>query len=179
MPPRRRDRVEDVHDRENLRHLKQRLDQRDQRMEQRDQRMYPGGDGDPEFDEEEEIVTDFNINDSGLQGSSFHEGAFDDCWSAAQSTGIEGRSSGIPVRINGSVTDTRVVRCVTDQLEGAIRLSYIYESCSVTRGGSPAVVDLGCRTWGNVERSGLLIVVMDIIGGGRGTPSLPAGTGKE
>ncbi|PKI69542.1 hypothetical protein CRG98_010070 [Punica granatum] len=35
MPPRRRDRVEDVHDRENLRHLEQRPDQ----MDQRDQRM--------------------------------------------------------------------------------------------------------------------------------------------
>ncbi|OWM66166.1 hypothetical protein CDL15_Pgr013383 [Punica granatum] len=34
MPPRRRDRVEDVHDRENLRYLEQRLDQLDQRMEQ-------------------------------------------------------------------------------------------------------------------------------------------------
>ncbi|OWM80313.1 hypothetical protein CDL15_Pgr019593 [Punica granatum] len=144
MPPRWRDRVEDVYDRENLRHLKQRLDQRDKReqmMEQRDQRMYrmmeqltqqiaallenqnrrnpnPNFDpdqeeieydsnskggmtlfseentsdeaffvaGDPKFDEEEEIVTDFNINDSGLQGSGFHEGAFDDCWSTARAT---------------------------------------------------------------------------------------------
>ncbi|PKI58301.1 hypothetical protein CRG98_021307 [Punica granatum] len=33
MSPRRRDRVEDVHDRENLRHLEQRLDQMDQRMD--------------------------------------------------------------------------------------------------------------------------------------------------
>ncbi|OWM83579.1 hypothetical protein CDL15_Pgr004008 [Punica granatum] len=49
------------------------------------------GGGDPEFDEEEEIVTDFNINDSGLQGSGFHKGAFDDCWSAARATvGITG-----------------------------------------------------------------------------------------
>ncbi|PKI62817.1 hypothetical protein CRG98_016768 [Punica granatum] len=39
MPPRRRDRMEDVYDRENLRHMEQRLDQLDQRMEQRDQRM--------------------------------------------------------------------------------------------------------------------------------------------
>ncbi|PKI65926.1 hypothetical protein CRG98_013675 [Punica granatum] len=33
MPPRRRDRVEDVHDHEDLRHLEQRLDQRDQMMD--------------------------------------------------------------------------------------------------------------------------------------------------
>ncbi|PKI56915.1 hypothetical protein CRG98_022688 [Punica granatum] len=39
MPPRRRDRVEDVHDCENLRYLEQRLDQLDQRMEQRIDRM--------------------------------------------------------------------------------------------------------------------------------------------
>ncbi|OWM78557.1 hypothetical protein CDL15_Pgr016281 [Punica granatum] len=42
MPLRRRDRVEDVHDRENLRYLEQRLDQLDQldqRMEQRMDRM--------------------------------------------------------------------------------------------------------------------------------------------
>ncbi|PKI51127.1 hypothetical protein CRG98_028484 [Punica granatum] len=39
MPPRRRDRVEDVYDRDNLRHLEQRLDQLDQRNQQRDQRL--------------------------------------------------------------------------------------------------------------------------------------------
>ncbi|PKI31907.1 hypothetical protein CRG98_047702, partial [Punica granatum] len=39
MPPRRRDRVEDVYDRDNLRHLEQRLDQQDQRNQQRDQRL--------------------------------------------------------------------------------------------------------------------------------------------
>ncbi|OWM63650.1 hypothetical protein CDL15_Pgr008193 [Punica granatum] len=39
MLPRRRDRVEDVHDRENLRYLEQRLDQLDQRIEQRMDRM--------------------------------------------------------------------------------------------------------------------------------------------
>ncbi|PKI44058.1 hypothetical protein CRG98_035545 [Punica granatum] len=39
MLPRRRDRVEDVHNRENLRHLEQRLDQLDQRDQQRDQRL--------------------------------------------------------------------------------------------------------------------------------------------
>ncbi|PKI76867.1 hypothetical protein CRG98_002853 [Punica granatum] len=42
MPPRRRDRVEDVYDRKNLRYLEQRLDQLDQldqRMEQRMDRM--------------------------------------------------------------------------------------------------------------------------------------------
>ncbi|PKI37044.1 hypothetical protein CRG98_042577 [Punica granatum] len=61
MPPRRRDRVEDVHDRENLRHLEQRLDQLDQRMEQRDQRMDPRGDGEPKFDDEEETVTGIGI----------------------------------------------------------------------------------------------------------------------
>ncbi|PKI59547.1 hypothetical protein CRG98_020075 [Punica granatum] len=56
MPSKRRDRVEDVHDRENLRHLGQMMDRRDQRMDQRDQRM-DRGNGEPEFDEEEEIVT--------------------------------------------------------------------------------------------------------------------------
>ncbi|OWM67605.1 hypothetical protein CDL15_Pgr024690 [Punica granatum] len=79
MPPRRRDRVEDVHDRENLRHLEQRLDQLDQRMEQRDQRMdrdatlfseedpsdeaffVARGDGEPKFDDEEETVTGIGI----------------------------------------------------------------------------------------------------------------------
>ncbi|XP_031375720.1 uncharacterized protein LOC116190199 [Punica granatum] len=39
MPPRRRDRVEDVYDRDNLRHLEQRLDQLDQRNRERDQRL--------------------------------------------------------------------------------------------------------------------------------------------
>ncbi|PKI61805.1 hypothetical protein CRG98_017782 [Punica granatum] len=39
MPPRRRDRVEDVYDCDNLRHLEQRLDQLDQRNQQRDQRL--------------------------------------------------------------------------------------------------------------------------------------------
>ncbi|PKI43653.1 hypothetical protein CRG98_035952 [Punica granatum] len=39
MPPRKRDRVEDVHDRENLRHLEQMLDQLDQRDQQRDQML--------------------------------------------------------------------------------------------------------------------------------------------
>ncbi|PKI33590.1 hypothetical protein CRG98_046017 [Punica granatum] len=39
MPPRRRDRVEDVYDRENLRHLEQRLDQLDQRDQQRNERQ--------------------------------------------------------------------------------------------------------------------------------------------
>ncbi|OWM83405.1 hypothetical protein CDL15_Pgr012886 [Punica granatum] len=38
MPPKRKDRVEDVHDRENLRHLEQRLDHMDQ-MDQRMERM--------------------------------------------------------------------------------------------------------------------------------------------
>ncbi|PKI37888.1 hypothetical protein CRG98_041721 [Punica granatum] len=78
MPPRRRDRVEDVHDRENLRHLEQRLEQMDRRldafvdrltermgalMETRQEDMsddaffVAGGDGEPKFDEEEEIVT--------------------------------------------------------------------------------------------------------------------------
>ncbi|PKH63895.1 hypothetical protein CRG98_050244, partial [Punica granatum] len=81
MPPRRRDRVEDVHDRENLRHLEQRMDQRDQRMDrmmeqltqqmaalmENQNRRNPNlnsdlierksrGDGEPEFNEEE-IVT--------------------------------------------------------------------------------------------------------------------------
>ncbi|XP_031387148.1 uncharacterized protein LOC116200441 [Punica granatum] len=39
MPLRRRDRVEDVYDRDNLRHIKQRLDQLDQSNQQRDQRL--------------------------------------------------------------------------------------------------------------------------------------------
>ncbi|OWM76633.1 hypothetical protein CDL15_Pgr009198 [Punica granatum] len=40
MPPRRRDHVEDVHDRDNLRHLEQRLEQRMDRMvEQLTQQM--------------------------------------------------------------------------------------------------------------------------------------------
>ncbi|PKI44699.1 hypothetical protein CRG98_034876 [Punica granatum] len=81
MPLRRRDHVKDVHDRDNLRHLEQRLEQR----------MDPGSNGEPKFDEEEEIVTDFNIDDSGLQGSGFHEGTFAYCWSAACATvGITG-----------------------------------------------------------------------------------------
>ncbi|OWM83424.1 hypothetical protein CDL15_Pgr012905 [Punica granatum] len=78
MPSRRRDRVEDVHDRENLRYLEQRLDQLDQldqRMEQRMDRMMeqftqqmaallenqnrrnPNPNSDPE---REEIEYDFN-----------------------------------------------------------------------------------------------------------------------
>ncbi|PKI36495.1 hypothetical protein CRG98_043113 [Punica granatum] len=169
MPPRRRDRVDDVLERDNRRQLEQRMERMEQVVNQRMDRMMEqftqqmatllenqnrrnpnpnsdldreeieydsnseggatlfseenpsdeaffvaGGDGDPEFDKEEEIVTDFNINDSGLQGSGFHEGAFDDCWSAAQSTGIEGRSFSIRAQINGSVTVTRVVRCVTE-----------------------------------------------------------------
>ncbi|PKI60920.1 hypothetical protein CRG98_018697 [Punica granatum] len=40
MPP-RRDRVEDVHDRENLRHLEQRLDQMDQRDQRMDRSLQP------------------------------------------------------------------------------------------------------------------------------------------
>ncbi|PKI47602.1 hypothetical protein CRG98_031991 [Punica granatum] len=76
MPPRRRDRVEDVHDRENLRYLEQRLDQLDQRMEQMmdwdatlfsekdpsDEAVFvAGGDGEPKFDEEEETVIGIGI----------------------------------------------------------------------------------------------------------------------
>ncbi|OWM77606.1 hypothetical protein CDL15_Pgr017004 [Punica granatum] len=106
MPPRRRDRVEDVHDRDNLLHLEQRLEQRMDRMmklltqqmaalmeNQNRENSNPTvdledieGNGEPKFDEEEEIVTDFNIDDSGLQGSGFHEGAFAYYWSAACAT---------------------------------------------------------------------------------------------
>ncbi|PKI48866.1 hypothetical protein CRG98_030714 [Punica granatum] len=57
MPPKRKDRVEDVHDRENLRHLEQRLDH----MDQMDQRMEhdKGYDENWKFDE-------FEGNDVGL-----------------------------------------------------------------------------------------------------------------
>ncbi|OWM75094.1 hypothetical protein CDL15_Pgr017220 [Punica granatum] len=87
MPPRKRDRVDDVLERDNLRQLEQRMERMEQVVNQRMDR----GDGDPKFDEEEEIVTDFNINDSGLQGSGFHEATFDDYWSTTRATiGITG-----------------------------------------------------------------------------------------
>ncbi|OWM72568.1 hypothetical protein CDL15_Pgr013036 [Punica granatum] len=51
----------------------------------------PTADLEPKFDKEEEIVTNFNIDDRGLHGSGFHEGVFAYCWSAACATvGITG-----------------------------------------------------------------------------------------
>ncbi|PKI68986.1 hypothetical protein CRG98_010608 [Punica granatum] len=76
MPPRRRDCVEDVHDRENPRHLEQRLEQMDQRID-------PEGDGEPEFDEDDEgdnngydenwKFDEFKGNDMGVFASTKYD----------------------------------------------------------------------------------------------------------
>ncbi|OWM83548.1 hypothetical protein CDL15_Pgr013030 [Punica granatum] len=103
MPPKMRDRVEDVHDHENLRHLEQRLDQLDQKMEQLTQQMAAllenqnqrnpnlnfdpdreeieydsnfegaGGDGEPKFDDEEETVTGIGIGAAVMITKSIKE----------------------------------------------------------------------------------------------------------
>ncbi|PKI65659.1 hypothetical protein CRG98_013954 [Punica granatum] len=82
-----------------------------------------GGDGEPKFDEEEETVTGIGIGaavtitksikelrDLGECLPNLDSGNLDCTRSGPR---IEGRSSGIRARINGSVTITRVVCCVT------------------------------------------------------------------
>ncbi|OWM73455.1 hypothetical protein CDL15_Pgr026554 [Punica granatum] len=77
MPPRRRDRIDDVLERDNLRHLEQRMEQIV------NQRMDPGGDGELEFNEDDEEddkgydenrkFDEFEGNDVGLFASAEYD----------------------------------------------------------------------------------------------------------